>query len=277
MSYEIPALRLPRRSLISRRETRSAASRVGSDPLAWPYWRHSCSSPADRLLLRGSGPPRARCRVRDETIERSSWATAACWSVVASIELYDPASGIFSRLDALDHGQHTTATKLLDGRVLVVGGTRCLDCAEVFDPAANAFTATSSLHFGRSAHTATLLADGKVLIVGGTNHVWETFQSAELYDPQAGTFTLLSATLSDARFGHVAVLLLDGRVLVAGGSVISSPGYATPGLRRDIRLYGRELFPATSPDDDPSVLPKLRERRCPRRRGRVPSRRRVRG
>ena len=52
----------------------------------------------------------------------------------ASIELYDPASGIFSRLDALDHGQQPTATKLLDGRVLVVGGTRCLDCAEVFDP-----------------------------------------------------------------------------------------------------------------------------------------------
>ena len=136
-------------------------------------------------------------------------------------------------------GQHTTATKLLDGRVLVVGGTRCLDCAEVFDPAANAFTATSSLHFGRSAHTATLLADGKVLIVGSTDRVWETFQSAELYDPQAGTFTLLSATLSDARFGHVAVLLLDGRVLVAGGSVISSPGYAT-------NLDSAEIFDSTA-------------------------------
>ena len=56
---------------------------------------------------------------------------------------------------------------------------------------------------------------------------------------RSGTFTLLSATLSESRFGHVAVLLLDGRVLVAGGSVISSPGYAT-------NLDSAEIFDSTA-------------------------------
>jgi N-acetylneuraminic acid mutarotase len=45
----------------------------------------------------------------------------------------------------------------------------------------------------------------------------ETLDSAELYDPVAGTFTLLSATLNTARVGHTATLLSNGQVLIVGG------------------------------------------------------------
>jgi hypothetical protein len=76
------------------------------------------------------------------------------------------------------------------------------------------FLATGSMTMGRDSHTATLLLDGRVLIAGG-----ETFhesRSAELYDPETGTFTATGSMVT----GHVlgtATLLLDGRVLFVGG------------------------------------------------------------
>jgi hypothetical protein len=132
-----------------------------------------------------------------------------------------------------------TATLLVDGRVLVVGGDRgpdatprALASAEVYDPATGTWTGTGSLVTGRFSHTATLLADGKVLVAGGTDSgrgrqtsEGEDFRScvclasAELYDPASGTWTVTGSMITD-RGDHTATLLPDGRVLVAGGKNI---------------------------------------------------------
>ena len=67
-------------------------------------------------------------------------------------------------------------------------------------------------------HSATLLNDGTVLIAGGSNvTTGTTLNSAEIYDPVAGTFTLLSNTLNTARAGQTATLLNNGQVLLVGG------------------------------------------------------------
>ena len=61
---------------------------------------------------------------------------------------------------------------------------------------------------------------GKVLVVGGTINGFDTFTSAELYDPAAnGGAGAWSATgsLVDARSSHTATLLPSGKVLVVGG------------------------------------------------------------
>ena len=65
-------------------------------------------------------------------------------------------------------------------------------------------------------HTATLLTSGKVLIAGGD---WglNGLNTAEIYDPGTGTFTL-TGSMTTPRFDHTATLLPDGRVLIAGGS-----------------------------------------------------------
>ena len=63
------------------------------------------------------------------------------------------------------------ATVLLDGDVLITGGAAGNGypqaTAELYNPAANTFTAVGNMTTSRFNHTASLLADGKVLIIGG--------------------------------------------------------------------------------------------------------------
>ncbi len=120
-----------------------------------------------------------------------------------------------------------TATLLLDGTVLVAGGqtnVRPLASAEAYDPGTELWSAAADMHRDRVGHTATLLLDGRVLVVAGyCAFDGGTQSSAEIYDPDRGTWTLtepfppLGPDGFGACGGHTATLLVDGRVLVAGG------------------------------------------------------------
>jgi hypothetical protein len=126
-----------------------------------------------------------------------------------------------------------TSTLLADGRVLIAGGDtidralappfKTQSSAEIYDPRSGTFTATGNMTTPRSGHTAILLADGRVLIAGGgvTNPAQgkslEPMGSAELYDPDTGTFTA-TANMTMFRTGQSATLLTNGKVLIAGGS-----------------------------------------------------------
>ena len=142
-------------------------------------------------------------------------------------ELYDPATGTFTPTGppVAQHGSHSTATRLADGRILIVGGSGAPTSAEIYDPATGAFSLTGSLNVVHTAHTATLLHDGRVLIAGGQDDVGpQTHAIAELYDPVTGTFAL-TGSLNTDRSGYAATLLPDGRVLVSGGTVTTTPGF----------------------------------------------------
>jgi len=73
----------------------------------------------------------------------------------------------------------------------------------------------SPMGAARVQHTATLLSNGKVLAAGGSTGD-ATISTAELYDPDAGTWTF-TGSMNHLRRVHSATLLGDGRVLVAGG------------------------------------------------------------
>ena len=115
-----------------------------------------------------------------------------------------------------------TATTLLDGRVLLVGGSRSphefMREVEIFDPAIGSTQLVASLHTARHEHTAKLLLDGRVLVVGGYNASQGWLTDAEVYDPAADTWRVVPP-LYPHGVQHTATLLQDGRVLVVGGCI----------------------------------------------------------
>ena len=142
-------------------------------------------------------------------------------------ELYDPLTNTFTVLGAAMTSLRCAhaATLLPKGQVLLTGGQTDTNdgggsaTAELYDPAANSFTAlTATMTTPRGGHTATLLPDGRVLIAGGFNNSSIALNSAELFDPVTRTFTPLTATMTSRRENSVATLLPNGQVLLTGGS-----------------------------------------------------------
>lgn len=178
-------------------------------------------------------------------------------------EIFSPATQTFTALTStLPQGVAAhTATVLQDNKILFTGGFNItpdpfapfgvtVNAAAIYDPGTQTFTTTGNLTDDRMLHTATLLPSGQVLITGGltTTVSWTidvatsiaSIQSsgsaprntAELYDPNSGTFTCVKGSkagppqvclpsMTQARAGHSATLFssgpLVGQVLIAGG------------------------------------------------------------
>lgn len=155
-----------------------------------------------------------------------------------------PAFGTWSVTGNMVTGRmEHSATRLPDGKILVVGGSDGLGdadnpegtqlaSAELYDPAAGTWTVTGSMSTPRSWHTATLLPNGNVLVAGGFCNPNTTtgcptvidgsgaIAAAELYDSHTGTWSA-TGSMATERFEHTATVVADGKVLVAGGELRS--------------------------------------------------------
>lgn len=148
---------------------------------------------------------------------------------LASAELYDPATGVWSPTGAMAIGRREafSLTRLATGQVLVAGGITDWTAigtaqAELYDPTTGTWTATTPLPAPRQNHSATLLGDGRVLLVGGNEHPQHfgdgtEMATAYLYDPTAPTW-ILGGVLKEPRVFQHEARLLDGRVVIVGGS-----------------------------------------------------------
>jgi hypothetical protein len=193
------------------------------------------------------------------------------WSTdfIHGAALYDPSTETFSSTgDTTTYHSQPTATLLMNGKVLLVGGDigdgdGPSISAELYDPATGTFTPTANLTTAREFHSATLLRDGTVLIAGGAlvptspSGPLGNLDSAELYDPVSGTFHPTGSMVT-GRDWHGATLLNNGEVLITGGEG-RYPGAPTGSILTSAELYvPAELVPVPAVADlrfdRPSVI-----------------------
>lgn len=169
-----------------------------------------------------------------------------------SAELFNPATGSFTATGSMTdaHGPASTTIVLGNGQVLITGGQdqtgNLVNTADMYNPASGKFDCTglggadpttgyclSTLTDARFLDTATLLHDGRVLIAGGYDNSGAILNTAEIFDPVAGTFGcsglgglnattgFCNTTMTDSREDHTSTLIVKGPnagdVLIAGG------------------------------------------------------------
>lgn len=118
------------------------------------------------------------------------------------------------------------AAVALDGRIWAIGGRwgerGNLGTVEVYDPVADAWTASPDLPTPRSGLTAGA-ACGRIHVVGGESLSGSrTLPDHEVFDPAAGAW-LRAAPLAPARHG-LASAVVDGRWYVIGGATRAGSG-----------------------------------------------------
>jgi N-acetylneuraminic acid mutarotase len=150
------------------------------------------------------------------------------WNSTASAEVFDPSRGSWTLTAPMSvaRARHT-ATVLVDGEVLVAGGSTTFHgetgsvtaTAEIYNPATGKWRSAGQMARPRYVHSAVLLADGRVLVAGG----WYAMSSSdpshetvEIYDPAANKWST-TGSMIQARAEFGMAMLPDGRVLAAGG------------------------------------------------------------
>ncbi len=162
----------------------------------------------------------------------------AAGAVIASCEVYNPATNVFTPVANMNNirAGHAAVT-LADGRVMVAGGTNnftdlttaitnAVNTVEIWNPATNVWTNAPNLGGRRVVPALTLLGNGKVMVSGGVEVTLlfgipigvTSTNKTQLYTPSTNSWANGPNMPSGRAYHHESqVTLADGRVLMTGG------------------------------------------------------------
>ena len=144
--------------------------------------------------------------------------------LIDTAEIYDPATGTFKLLESKMSvpRQYHNIVKLLDGTVLVVGGSRGPGLKNVntkvdrFDPVTETFTFVGETHAPVGCNAcASVLRDGRVILSGSYDDSVSpavVSNDADIYDPETNSFTKITGP-AHGQTDILSVRLLDGTVM----------------------------------------------------------------
>ena len=168
---------------------------------------------------------------------------AACLSWVGRVELrakfhdiYDPIGSTVSPgpIMSTPRSGHS-ATVMLDGRVLIVGGNNGsadLASAEIFDPVMGTIApaGATSLTTPRQGHLAFRLPNNNTVLIAGGTSGGAPLASAEVFTPWLGTFSPTGSLPSARSLSAGSTMKQDGILVVAGGQDASGVSVANNDL-----------------------------------------------
>jgi hypothetical protein len=138
-------------------------------------------------------------------------------------EIFDPATTTSASVAAMNNPRLGHAAALLNnGKVLIAGGSTSLGATgfmsgtELYDPAANTWTAGPLMNVGRNKPSATALANGDILITGGSNSQTDF----SLYNPASNTFSPVPGGPYAFNVNNTTTLS-NGKLLIAHDDVMS--------------------------------------------------------
>jgi galactose oxidase len=146
--------------------------------------------------------------------------------------------------------EYGSAVMYDDGKILVAGGGRTTNTAEIIDLnlTTPVWRQTGSLARARRHHNLTVLPTGEVLATGGVagttfNDLTTGVHAAELWNPSTGQWTTLASNTVTRGYHGTSLLLPDGRVLNAG----SGDGNGAPDQKNYEVFSPPYLFKGTRP------------------------------
>lgn len=166
--------------------------------------------------------PNAPLGTRSVTVSTLSGSTATCGTNPCTFTVVNAGTWTDVTPSSLPSFSPGPLVKLLDGRVLMIGGATQqpggpatpVSSAEIFDPVTQNWSATGSMTNARDMAAASLLPDGRVLVVGGSAS--STAVPGEIYDPVSGTWSPTGTMKSPV--ASKALLLPNGQVFVSYGT-----------------------------------------------------------
>jgi N-acetylneuraminic acid mutarotase len=163
------------------------------------------------------------------------------------VQIYDPVLNQWTRGADMPFAAGSSASALINGEIYVAGGitsTGTTDQVAKYNPVTDTWTPLAPMPQGRN-HTAAA-TDGTLFYVfggrTGFNVVANGFDTVEIYDPSANTWTSTEsgsplAPLPQARGGMGKAIFYNGEFYVLGGETLDGSGATAPNVYNRLDIY----------------------------------------